>query len=176
MQLLFRRLRRLILIFCVEQVGLYLSIIVGSVGVVAQVAGGAAADYMYARRNDLRWYAWVPAMTSSAATPFAIACYYVTSDATSLALFVIPTLAANCFDAPVRYMDFQSQCVRISRSHCTVHIVFCCGLNFGNDPEHCSLLADKCIADVDDCAESTRRGVLVLSLWVTCMRSNFVLC
>ena len=91
------------LVFCVEQVGLYLSIIVGSVGVVAQVAGGAAADYMYARTNDVRWYAWVPAMTSSVATPFAIACYYATSDATSLVLFVVPTLAANCFDAPVRY-------------------------------------------------------------------------
>ena len=86
-----------------EQVGLYLSIIVGSVGVVAQVAGGAAADCMYARTNDLRWYAWVPAMTSSMATPFAIACYYATSDMTSFVLFIVPTLAANSFDAPVQH-------------------------------------------------------------------------
>ena len=87
--------------FCAVQVGLYLSIIVGSVGLVAQVAGGAAADRMYARTSDLRWYAWLPALTSSAATPFAIGCYYATSDVTSLILFVVPTLAANCFDAPV---------------------------------------------------------------------------
>ena len=34
---------------------------------------------MYAKTNDLRWYAWVPAMTSSVATPFAIACYWASS-------------------------------------------------------------------------------------------------
>ena len=121
------------LVFCVEQVGLYLSIIVGSVGVLAQVAGGVAADYMYARTNDLRWYAWVAAITSSIATPFAIACYYATSDATSLALFVLPTLAANCFDAPVRrYTDAHfrhfvenkritlSHCIALHGTHCDV--------------------------------------------------------
>lgn len=92
-----------------EQVGVYLSGIVGSVGVVAQVAGGTAADCMYARTSDLRWYAWVPALTSSIATPFAIACYSATSDVTSLVLFIVPTLAANCFDAPVQHSPPFSQ-------------------------------------------------------------------
>ena len=40
---------------------------------------------------------------------------------------------------------------------------------------HDVLAADKRVANVDDCAEPTWRGVRVLSLWVTSLHSNFVL-
>ena len=84
----------------VADVGMYLSIIVGSVGMCAQLLGGMAADHLFATTGDVRWYAWVPAITSSVATPFALLTYWVDSSVLSLGIFIIPTIAANCFDAP----------------------------------------------------------------------------
>jgi predicted MFS family arabinose efflux permease len=79
------------------EVGLWLGLIIGIAGGIGMYAGGVLADRLGAR--DSRWYLWIVTVAAIAALPFGTAAYLVDDPHVSLALFTIPVVSANFWQA-----------------------------------------------------------------------------
>ena len=77
------------------QIGLTFGIIAGIGGAIGIMAGGALADRL--ARRDPRWHAWLSAIVSLAAFPFAIPFYLAADTRVALASFAVFYLVNNMY-------------------------------------------------------------------------------
>jgi MFS family permease len=77
------------------QIGLSFGLIAGIGGAIGITAGGALADRL--ARRDARWHAWLSAIVSLAAFPFAVPFYLAADTPTALASFAVFYLVNNMY-------------------------------------------------------------------------------
>jgi predicted MFS family arabinose efflux permease len=81
-----------------SEVGLWLGIIYGVVGVGGTLLSGYLADRL--ARRDIRWIAWLPSVFCLLGFPLSLAAYLAPDKVTSLWLLTAPTLCALAYQAP----------------------------------------------------------------------------
>ena len=74
--------------------------IFAAVGALGTFLGGYAADKLSARRNDKRWYLWVPGVATLAMVPFQIVAYGSPTLPLALGSFMAMTFLAAVFFGP----------------------------------------------------------------------------
>jgi predicted MFS family arabinose efflux permease len=79
------------------EIGLWLGLILGIPGGIGIFLGGYLADKFGAR--DPRWYLWTVAVSALIAVPFAIGTYILDNPYWSLAMFSMPVLLSNFWQA-----------------------------------------------------------------------------
>jgi predicted MFS family arabinose efflux permease len=79
------------------EIGTWLGLILGIPGGIGIVLGGYLADRIGGR--DARWYMWVVAVALMVTVPFSAAVFLADAPAVALALFGIPVLLGNFYQA-----------------------------------------------------------------------------
>jgi predicted MFS family arabinose efflux permease len=79
------------------EIGTWLGLILGIPGGIGIVLGGYLADRLGGR--DRRWYLWIVAVALFLAVPFSVAVFLVDSPVIALAVFGIPVLLGNFYQA-----------------------------------------------------------------------------
>ncbi|MDA0821804.1 MAG: MFS transporter [Proteobacteria bacterium] len=79
------------------EIGLWLGLILGIPGGIGIFLGGYLADKFGAR--DPRWYLWTVAVSALIAVPFSIGTYLLSNPYWSLAMFAVPVLLSNFWQA-----------------------------------------------------------------------------
>ncbi len=79
------------------EIGLWLGLILGIPGGIGIFLGGYLADKFGAR--DTRWYLWTVAVSALLAVPFGVGTYLLDNPYWSLAMFSIPVLLSNFWQA-----------------------------------------------------------------------------
>jgi predicted MFS family arabinose efflux permease len=79
------------------EIGTWLGLILGIPGGIGIVLGGYLSDRLGGR--DRRWYLWIVAVALAAAVPFSVLVFLADSAPVALALFAIPVLLGNFYQA-----------------------------------------------------------------------------
>ena len=106
----------------VSQAGYWISILAAIAG-LGTFLGGYAADRLSTRRNDRRWYLWVPGMATLLCVPFQFLAYLSPSLSVTLPSFVGLMLMAAVFFGPSFAMT-QSLATLRMRSVATSVLLF----------------------------------------------------
>jgi MFS family permease len=80
------------------EAGTAISIIVGVLGGIGAVAGGAFCAYL--SRRDLRWNGWIPGLAILISVPLLIAMLITNNTWVALGLFVIPGILSSVYAGP----------------------------------------------------------------------------
>lgn len=83
----------------IRELGLYLALIAGVGGGIGTALSGVFADR--AGRRDVRWYLWVPALTTLAAVPFMLVQYLTADVRLSMIAGVVPATLLSAYMSPL---------------------------------------------------------------------------
>lgn len=144
----------------VTETGLFLGTVSAPAGAVGTAVGGWAADRL--GRRDVRWYAWLPAVTLIAALPFQAAQLLVDTKWIALAAFVPAGLLAGVFASP-SYAIVQN----IARPHMralasAILLLFLNLIGLGGGPQAVGILNDVLAPTYGD--ESVRYSLLLIKV------------
>ena len=147
------------------EIGLWLGLIMGIPGGIGIFLGGYLADKFGA--IDSRWYLWTSALASIVAIPFGAAAYLMPDPYWSLALFSIPILLSNFWQA-TSFAQVQSMVHLRMRGVASAIFLFIINIiGLGAGPWFVGFLSDLLAPEYG--SESLRWSLMIvgsLGLWV----------
>ncbi len=81
------------------EVGTWMALVMGLAGLLGAVTGGWLADKL--GKQDLRWYIWVPALSSVLLAPIQLYVYWAANPYVAMGLYALPTFVFSMYLGPV---------------------------------------------------------------------------
>ncbi len=143
-------------------VTLPMGILIGVTGILGNYTGGHLADKLGLR--DVRWYVWVPGISTALAVPFAYAAILTDSLYLSIALYSVPLFLGSMFLGPTLAMTHAlvTPRMRATASAILFFTINILGMVVG--PTLSGLLSDALLPYSENNAESLRSSMLIMYL------------
>ncbi|MDG2304435.1 MAG: MFS transporter [Candidatus Binatia bacterium] len=144
----------------VAETGLFLATVSAPAGAIGTVVGGWAADRL--GRRDVRWYAWLPAITLLAALPFQAAQLLIDDRWLALAAFVPAGLIGGVFASPSYAVVQNIARPQMRAMASAILLLFLNLIGLGGGPQAVGILNDVLRPSFGD--ESIRYSLLLIKV------------
>ena len=142
------------------EIGTWIGLANGITGAAGSILGGYAADRLGVR--DLRWYLWVPALTTLAAIPLAIPFLLIENEVVALAFYFPFNFFGSAFLGPVIAVTYSLVKVRM-RALASAILLFILNLiGLGAGPQVVGILNDLLAGRFG--VEAVRYSLLIVDL------------
>jgi len=146
------------------EVGTWLGLIIGFGGLFGAPLGGYLADRW--GRGDVRWYAWVPAISAVASLPFAVGFLLLDASPSALAVYIPAVIFSAMYLGPTLAMIQAMVKLRMRAMASAVLFLILNLIGLGLGPQVVGALSDLLTPSYGD--EAVRYALLIVSfsgLW-----------